>query len=73
MGSPQAVLDDLLGTTKAVLASWRYDARGFHIEPRTRGEDELETRLWCFANGLDPERWRDWCACDYEALPEEAA
>jgi len=53
-----------------VLAAWRHDARGFYIEPRTRAEDELETRLWCFANGLDPDRWRDWCASDYEALPE---
>jgi hypothetical protein len=53
-----------------VLAAWRYDARGYHIEPRTRGEDELETRLWCYASGLDPDCWRDWCACDYEALPE---
>lgn len=53
-----------------VIAAWRYDARGFYIEPCTRSEDELETRLWCFASGLDPERWRDWCASSYEALPE---
>ena len=54
-----------------VLAAWRHDARGFYVEPRTRAEDELETRLWCLANGLDPESWRGWCDLDYEALPEE--
>lgn len=55
-----------------VLAAWRYDARGFYVEPRTRAEDELETRLWCYTNGIDPERWREWCASDYESLPEAA-
>ncbi len=54
----------------AVIAAWRYDARGFYVEPCTRAEDELETRLWCFANGLDPSRWYEWCSSDYEALPE---
>ena len=54
-----------------VIAAWRHDARGFYLEPRTRAEDELETRLWCYAWGLDPEGWRGWCADDYEALPEE--
>ena len=57
---------------QVVLAAWRYDARGFHVEPCTRAEDELETRLWCYVNGLDPERWHEWCASDYEALPEVA-
>ncbi len=56
-----------------VLAAWRLDARGFYVAPRTRAEDELETRLWCFANGLDPEHWRAWCGLDYEALPEEVS
>jgi len=56
-----------------VLGAWRYDARGCYIESRTRAEDELETRLWCFASGLDPEGWRGWCSSDYEALPEELA
>jgi hypothetical protein len=40
------------------MVAWRYDARGYHIESRTRAEEELETRLWCYASGLDPERWR---------------
>jgi len=56
-----------------MLAAWRYDARGFYGEPRTRAEDELETRLWCHANGFDPEGWRGWCSVDYEALPEAAS
>jgi len=56
-----------------LLAAWRHDARGFYIEPGTREEDELETRLWCFANGLDPERWYEWCSSDYETLPKIAS
>ena len=56
-----------------VLAAWRHDARGFYRDARTRGEAELETRLWCFGVGLDPESWRGWCADDYDALPEEVS
>jgi hypothetical protein len=56
-----------------VIAAWRHDARGFYVEARTRSEDELATRLWCHASGLDPESWRGWCDLDYEALPEEVS
>lgn len=56
-----------------VFTAWRYDTRGFYIDLRTRAEGELETRLWCFVNGIDPDRWLEWCDSDYEALPEVAS
>jgi hypothetical protein len=48
----------------ALIAAWRYDARGFYVEPKTPSEDELETRLWCYAHGLDPDRWQEWCTSE---------
>jgi hypothetical protein len=56
-----------------VFTAWRYNWRGHYVEPLKRADVELETRLWCFANGLDPERWYEWCESDYEALPAEAS
>jgi len=52
-----------------VFAAWRYNWRGFYIEPRTRAECELETRLWCCIDGVDPARWYEWCGDTYDSLP----
>lgn len=67
----QTTAEQLLASV--IFRAWRYTRHVYYIPERTREEVELSTRLWLCSEGHDPKRWHEWCADDYEVLPNGPA